>query len=206
MKKVLSGLAALMVCSSVALAAPAVDVKQGEVVAGYNYSSFTFVENVGSSSTDYGKGNMNGFYAQFGIDKKLILGAEYNKGSKAVSNNTLELKYTDVTLQYRLDKNVNLLVGNRKYDSSQISEGVVEASEQNNRLLYGIIGKANLGKNVDGYAGLLKTSLETQWQAGIVYSFSRKSFLDVNYKHHKYTVDNGDITLKGLGFGVGFKF
>ena len=97
-------------------------------------------------------------------------------------------------------------MGNRKYDSSQISEGVVEASEQNNRLLYGIIGKANLGKNVDGYAGLLKTSLETQWQAGIVYSFSRKSFLDVNYKHHKYTVDNGDITLKGLGFGVGFKF
>lgn len=23
---------------------------------------------------------------------------------------------------------------------------------------------------------------------------------------HKYTVDNGNITLKGLGFGVGFRF
>ena len=36
-----------------------------------------------------------------------------------------------------LNKNVNLLEGNRKYNSAQKENGVVESSEQNNRLLYG---------------------------------------------------------------------
>lgn len=208
-KKVLISLAALMTCASVGLAAPTVELNKGEVVAGYNYSNFSIDASSDGSRADLGKANNNGFYAQYGFDKNWSVGLETNKISKSWSEGadsaSVDFKFTDATVQYAIDKNVNLIVGNRKYDLTLTVNGD-SGSGGENKFLYGVSGKANLGQNIDGYATFLKTSYENQWQVGALYNFSKQAFLDVNYTHHKLSTSGDDLTLKGLGFGVGFRF
>ena len=212
MKKVVIGVTALMMAASVASASP-VDLKKGEFTAGYTYNktdlSLSAGGKTGSTNT-----NTNGFFIYTALDDKFKLGVEYSKwslsGSAGTIAVTIDTKVTDVVLQYAVDKNVGLIAGNRKYSISgtaTVDGDEYTASGSENKFLYGIMGKANMGKNIDGYAALLKTSYETEWRVGAIYSFDKNTYLDVNYKHHKYDLGGDvDFTAKGFGLNFGFKF
>lgn len=204
-KKVLLGLVALMACTSVSLAAPAVEVKKGELMAGYTYYRMQNDVNDEDEKANLGSGKTDSYYVQYGLDNKWILGVEYNQSSNSKAGKSLDFKTTDITVRYAMDKNVNLILGSRKYDITAIGNGE-SGSGNTNKMLYGITGKVNLDRKLDGYATILKTSYETQWQIGTVYNFTKDLFLDVNYKHQKISGSDTDIIFKGVGIGMGHRF
>lgn len=198
MKKVVLGLAALMMTASVACAAPA-DLKKGEIEAGYNYSSFGWDATVGGTTYDLGTVGTNGFFVRGAIDNNWALGLEQNSAKKTLAGVNFDYKFTDATIQYKVDKNWGLVAGNRKYE---LSPG--GASE--NQFIYGITGKANLGQNLDGYVAYFKTKDEKEYQVGVSYELTKQCLLDVNYKTHETSDSSANLKLKGFGVGLSYKF
>lgn len=200
-KKVLVGIVGSMLISSIGFAAPATDLKEGQTVAGYNYSNM----NINLAGYDVGNAGYNGLYIQNAVSNKVTIGLEYNKGTKTLTGNghtaKIDTKNTDFYGQYNLDKNFSIVAGLRKYDLAASLDGTGIAGSEN-KFLYGLTAKTELAEKVTGYATYLKTTEEKQWNVGATYQMSKDYSLDINYANHKYD----DLTIKGLGFGVGVKF
>lgn len=190
-KKILSGLICSMLVASVGFAAPVLDLEKGQTAAGYNYSRFDFE----AFGYDLGKETFDGFYVQHQLSDKLNLGLE--RGS--IGSSGYELRLTDLIAQYKLDDNVNLALGIRKYRASEPG-----GSESDTKAAFGINGKTQLADNLTGYASYLKTSYEDEWKIGVNYQMSKTTYLDLNYAYHD--VDDVDASFKGFGLGIGFTF
>jgi hypothetical protein len=136
---------------------------------------------VGLSHSDFDV-STDGFYLEHGIADKFIIGLDSNDfdGSTA----------TDFYGKYKLDKNVNLTLGFRDYEGGD------------SKLTYGIEGSTALAEKTVGYASLKNNSDETEWKFGATYAIAPQINLDLNYTSHN--TDYGD--LKGVGFGINYKF
>ncbi len=207
--KIMITLVAAVLWTSVSFASPVVDVQQGEVVAGYNYSRLSVDGTYEGTTYDVGRAGMSNFYAQTGIRKNWMLAVEHSSASPhwtdGIDTFSLRYKSLDVTLQYDVAKNIRFIVGNRYYDISGTFNDE-SVSEKVNKFIYGIAAKTKLGQDMEGYAKFIKTSYETEYKAGVVYNFSKQSFLDVNYSHHKYDYLDATVNTKGFGAGLGFRF
>ena len=191
-KKILSGLICSMLVASVGFAAPVLDLEKGQTAAGYNYSRL----DLELEGDDYGKETFDGFYVQHQLSDKLNLGLE----RASIGNSVAELRLTDLIAQYKLDDNVNLALGIRKYRASAAGYG----SDSETKAAFGINGKTQLADNLTGYASYLRTSFEDEWKIGVSYQMSQNTYLDLNYAHHD--VDDLDASFKGFGLGIGFTF
>lgn len=180
-KKILSGLICSMLVASVGFAAPVLDLETNQTAAGYNYSRL---------DVEGDKETFDGFYVQHQLSDKLNLGLE--RASMDLLGG--ELRLVDFLGQYKLDDNVNLALGIRRYSG---------AGESETKVAFGINGKTQLADNVTGYASYLRTSYEDEWKIGATYQMSEKTYLDLNYAYHDA---DDDLTFKGFGLGIGFIF
>lgn len=209
MKKFLTALVACMAISSIAMAAPMTNLEKGESAAGYLYWNPKIEAQDGGYSFDAGKTNANGFYFENAISDKLILGIETIQGDKTknLSGATVhaDTRFTDITLQYKLDKNVRLIAGNRNYDTSgYITNGVdnISINSSENKFIYGIGASTPIGNKTTAYATYLHDSYANDWQIGVNHDVSKDVALNVNYRYH----DEDYVTLKGIGAGLIYKF
>lgn len=115
---------------------------------------------------------------------KLAIGAEYrhwnNRGNE-----------TDVYAKYKIGK-LYVGAGNRNYYDRDAK-------------MYGLIeGRTNLIGPLDAYAGLLVSSAERQYKAGLQVDLVPTSFdVDVNYTYY----DRDDVeNEKGVGIGLNYHF
>jgi opacity protein-like surface antigen len=174
-RKVVAGFVGCMLLSSVGFAAPVVDLNKGESTIGYHYQ-------------DFDDHDSNGFSAQTALTDKLVLGAEYSK------IDDIDFKTTDIYGAYQLDKNLSVVLGNRHYDVP---------GDNDDQVLYGLKGSTTLGKKSTGYASVLLTDDETEWQVGATYDVAKNVIFDANYKKRDFD-DLSDTD--GLGFGLTYKF
>jgi len=180
MKKMLVGFVGTMMISSLCLAAaPVTDLNKGETVVGYSFSNFEVYDI--DLDTD-------GFYLEHGIADKFILGVDRNEIENA-------LKITDIYAKYKLDNNVSLTAGNREYSALGLSES---------KFTYGIEGSTVLADKIVGYAALKHNNLETEWKLGATYALADQVNLDLNYASKDF--DGTDEKIKGIGFGINYKF
>lgn len=201
MKKVLLSMAALSIISSAAMAAPITDLQKDESIAGYSYWN-TKIE---VDSYNLGNTGANGFYVETAINDKFIVGIETMKGSKSGNvdgvSGSLDTRFTDVSLKYKLDKNVQLIAGNRNYDTNLNSRDL-SGSASTNKFFYGVGASTEIGENTSAYASILHSSIADDWQIGVNHTLNKNVILNVNYRYY----DEDYVTLKGLGAGVAYKF
>lgn len=152
-KRILAGVTCAMVVCSVGVAAPVIQLENGESVAGYTHSHLN-----GEA--------FNGFYIQSALDDKLILGLDYSNGWGSY-------KEIDIYGQYQFKNNARFILGNRQYKWG---------SHHDDRLLYGVAANTPLGEKTTGYASLLLNSFETDWKLGLTYDIARNVSLDLNYR------------------------
>lgn len=209
MKKFFTVIAACMAISSVTMAAPMTNLEKGESTAGYLYWNPKIEANAYGDSFDAGKTDANGFYFENAISDKIILGIETIQGDKTKNFSGVtahaDTRFTDITLQYKLDKNVRLIAGNRNYDTSgYIIDGVKTFSDDisENKFIYGMGAFAPIDDKTIAYATYLHDSYANDWQIGINHDVSKNVALSVNYRYH----DEDYVTLKGIGAGLIYKF
>lgn len=202
MKKFLFVLAASLIMSSVAMAAPVTNIEKGEVNAGYLYWN----PKTEIISINLGSNNANGFFVETAISDTVILGLETIKGDFStvvggirVSGDT---RFTDLTFQFKVKDNIRLIAGNRYYDTNGSAAGIGSASGSTNKLLYGISGSTSLGEKTTGYASVLANSVGTDWQIGVNQALNDKLTLNINYRCY----DEDNLTMKGIGAGLAYKF
>lgn len=176
MKKQLFTLAigTMLAASSTALAAPLTNIQEGQTSIGYNHY------NLSHELKD------NAFHIEYGLSDKFNIGVERN----GYSQNSSDFHSTDIAVQYKLEPNVRLMLGNRDYSGG------------NSKVFYGIGATANLSEKTDGYVSLNTNSQETQWQTGINYNMDGKTALHLSYKSQKF---DGGSTYDGIGVGVSTK-
>lgn len=177
-KKVLAGLVGTMLISNISFAAaPVTELIKGETVVGYSVSNFE----IAGYDVD-----TDGFYVEHGVADKFILG---------IDRNDLDgLKITDFYAKYKLDKNLNATLGNREYSAGGYSDSYITV---------GIEGTTALAEKTVGYASLKLNSEETEWKLGATYAIAPKVNLDLNYTSHDFDLGGA---VKGVGFGINFKF
>lgn len=201
MRKVLVTMAALSIVSSVAMAAPITDLQKGESVAGYSYWN----TKIKADSYDFGKTGSNGFYVETGISDKFIVGVETMKGDKSANlygiHISADTRFTDVSLKYKIDKNVQLIAGNRNYDTN-LSGGGYSESASTNKFFYGVGASTGIGENTSAYASIIHNNIADDWQIGVNHNLSKNTVLNVNYRYY----DEDYVTLKGFGAGIAYKF
>jgi opacity protein-like surface antigen len=201
MKKVLLSMAALSIISSTAMAAPITDLQKDESIAGYSYWN-TKIE---ADGYDFGKTGSNGFYVETGINDKFIVGIETMKGSKSGNvygvGVSADTRFTDISLKYKIDKNVQIIAGNRNYDSN-FSGGGYSLSSSTNKFFYGVGVNTEIGESTSAYASILHSNIADDWQVGVNHTLNKNVILNVNYRYY----DDDYFTLKGLGAGVAYKF
>jgi opacity protein-like surface antigen len=177
-KKILALLAGSMLASSIGFAAPISDLAQSQATIGYDHYSL-------SHDT-----SNNSIYLEGALSDKFTLGVEHNNNS---ADGVKDWNTTDVYVQYKVDPNVRLILGNRNYDYNN----------QSDKVFYGVGFTANLAPRLDGYASVITNSTTTEWQAGVNYALSDNVALNVAYKNNK---DSDYPTYDGVGIGLNCKF
>lgn len=202
MKKLLLTLVMCFAVSSIAMAAPITELQKGESAAGYLYWN----PKIDIDSYDFGNSNSNGFYVETALTNKVIVGIETMKGdrSKTISGTkvSIDTRFTDFTVQYKIDNNVRIIAGNRNYDTSASAAEYGSASESTNKFIYGIGASAPLSDKATVYATYLHDSYADDWQIGANQTLNKNLLLNVNYRYH----DEDYVTLKGVGAGLIYKF
>lgn len=209
MKKTLLALALSLAVSSVGMAAPLTDLHKGDSAVGYLYWNPSINVNAYGHSFDAGNTTANGAYIETALSDKVIVGVETIKGNKDATISGAKVhgdtRFTDFTVQYKLDNNFRLIAGNRNYDttiSGSYGGYSTSASESTNKFIYGVGALAPIGENTSAYATYLHDDYANDWQIGVNQDLSKNVVLNVNYRYH----DEDNVTLKGIGAGIVYKF
>jgi opacity protein-like surface antigen len=210
MKKTLLTLAVTVaLTSSVAMAAPLTDLQKGNSAAGYLYWNPDITSKAYGHSYDAGNVHANGAYAETAVSDKVIVGIETISGSSNKNISGMNIKedtrFTDLTVQYKIDNNFRVIAGNRNYDTTaSASHGGYSASASNseNKFIYGIGATTTIGENTAAYATYLHDDYANEWQLGVNQNLSKNITLNLNYRSH----DENSVELKGIGAGLIYKF
>jgi hypothetical protein len=183
------------------------DLQKGESAAGYLYWNPKI--EIGSydiGSYDIGSSNANGFYTETALTDKVIVGIETMKGDRTINvlgtKVSADTRFTDFTVQYKVDNNVRIIAGNRNYDTNASATGYGSISASTNKFIYGIGASTPIGDKTTGYVTYLHDSYADDWQIGANQTLSKNVLLNVNYRYH----DEDYVTLKGVGAGIIYKF
>ena len=92
-------------------------------------------------------------------------------------------------------------------------EGSGLSSSSKNKLQFGIMGSAKLGEKTTAYAQVGVASSFTNWKIGVSQEIAPNVEFNIDYRRtqaKKMKFDNGlgdvDMTAKGIGVGVSYKF
>lgn len=175
-KKILTIMVGTMLAANIGSAAPITDLGDGQTNVGYNHY------NLDHSGAHV---KADSFYIEHGFSDKIIAGVERTGYAYPVGDGHT----TDLSVQYKLDPNFRLIVGDRNY------------SGNTDKVFFGMGANVNLASKLDGYASVITNSDETEWQVGTTYKMDNQTSLHLGYKSSKFEHSTRD----GLGFGINYK-
>jgi hypothetical protein len=208
---------ATMICSGVS-AAPLTDYSAGKTAIDLTIrSSDIKLESSRTISYD-NKSNLD-WGITTGLGNKFAIQYNgYNAKSKdttfSSSIESAEVKTQEFNLLYQLDKNISVYTGLVK------AKGCVNAvgsssyhADDKSKMQLGIIGTTKIGDKTTAYASLAVASDITNWKIGVSQEIAPNLDFNLDYRNMKisdvtYLGVNGDydVTSKGIGYGVTYKF
>ena len=213
--------AATMLTTNVGFASPQTDYTAGQTSVDVMYrQSGIDVKGDGWTDSLGKKGNV-----EFGITTGLgnNLAIQYN-GFNAKSKNTAlsdgaggtyneqgTLKVQEFNVLYKLDKNVSAFAGLVKVKGEITDTGVSTSSNSKNKVQFGLIGSTKLAEKTTAYAQVGFASQYTNWKIGVSQEIAPNLELNLDYrsisaKKLNFAGTDIDLTNKGLGLGVTYKF
>lgn len=217
MKKVLSGVAALLMVSSVGFASPLTDYSQGKVALDLSVRSSNDVTADGTdfdgktSNVNYGVtvglGNKFAFqYKQDNADAK-------DKYDSVGVNGHPELGSNQYNVLYQLNPNVSAFVGLTNTQPTLKSTFGSQDGKHTTGYQVGVIGTVPLGDKTTAYASLGYGDQIEDYELGLGYAVAQNLELNVGYKDTKFkklNMNQGDSDFDykahGLTYGVTYKF
>ena len=121
------------------------------------------------------------------------------------------LKVQEFNVLYKLDKNVSAFAGLVKVKGEVTDSGITTTSSGKNKVQFGLIGSTKLGDKTTAYAQVGFASSYTNWKIGVSQEIAPNLELNLDYrsisaKKLNFAGTDTDITSKGLGLGVTYKF
>jgi hypothetical protein len=202
---------ATMICSGVS-AAPLTDYSAGKTAIDLSFRSSDLNDNGLSfdkkSNLDWGitTGLGNKFAVQYN---------GYNAKSKDTNfgafTGNLELKTQEFNVLYQIDKNISAYTGIIKSKGVGILDGISIPSDEKSKMQFGLIGSTKIADKTTAYASFAVASDITNWKIGVSQEIAPNLDFNVDYRNLKVKniTGNGwndDVTAKGLGYGVTYKF
>lgn len=196
-------LASLTLAGTAFASVPGIDTAAGQGEIGYShYNLESSVDVLG----DMGKLKNNNFQAAYGLSDKIAITGDYlNSESQTFYSpiygyfNDMNLNATEIGLQYKLNNNLAVTVGNVKSEL-EANNGSVSTSE----MFAGVAYKGTLADKVGSYASYIRSENVQDWKAGLTYGVTSNITLDAGYR--SFENDDLGITAKGMGFGANYKF
>lgn len=229
-KAILAMTTAAILTASVGLAAPLTDYSKGNTSidltwrrADVNESSQYFNESLdkkGNLDLGYTTGLGNRFAIQYNHynaqSKDTAFPTDYGDGSSYNDNGSLKIQEFNVL--YKADKNISVYTGIAQVKGKINSYGSAYdlasfESNNKNKLQFGLIGSAKLADKTTAYAQVGVASDFTNWKLGVSQEVAPNLELNVDYRRveaKKMNFNGGigdvDITTKGFGIGVSYKY
>lgn len=223
MKKstVLAMVAATMLTTSVGFAAPLNDYSTGKTSIDLTFRQ----SDVNAKGPDFSdsldkKGNLD-FGITTGLGNNFALQYNgYNAKSKVTAlpdgdggtyNEQGTLKLQELNVLYKLDKNVSAFAGLVKVKGEVSADGDSISSNSKNKVQFGLIGSTKLADKTTAYAQVGFASDYTNWKVGVSQEIAPNLEFNVDYrrinaKKLNFADTDIDVTTKGIGVGVTYKF
>jgi hypothetical protein len=218
--------AAMVVSTSVGFASPLNDYEAGKTSIDVMYRQSDITAKGDGFTDSYNKkGNV-----EFGITTGLgsNFAVQYNgfntkskvtafpDGAGGTYNDQATLKVQEFNVLYKLDKNVSAFVGMAKVKGEVNSDGFVMSSTGKNKVQIGLIGTTKLADKTTAYAQVGVASDYMSYKIGVSQEIAPNLELNLDYSRtnaKKLSFDDGaggrtdvDVTTKGIGLGVTYKF
>lgn len=219
-KKIALITACLTLTASAAMASPLTDYSKGNVSIDLNYRNTQNSANYGGNSFDWPK--------KYNLEPSITIGLgnnfafQYrNVNSKSGNVDLTGMGYTEnhklaldeFNILYRLSANVSAFAGyvstketyNNAYTPMFMGTG-------RNFLQLGLVGSVPLTNKVTAYGVLGAGDNYVNYELGLSYAFTKNFEFNVDYRNLKVknfevtSSDREDVNVKGLGFGVTYKF
>lgn len=229
MKKI-SLIATVMIfaLSSVAFASPLTDFSQGKVAVDINFRPDADITCSGSlTGSVKGKNDNIDLGATIALGNKFAF--QYKNSNQKTKDHSLTLTNPPLTINvarteieaqeynilYKIDKGFAAFAGitNAKASITGISNPVSYPGKSISGYQVGIIGNTPIGKNLNAYGIIGVGDKITSFEFGVGYEIAKNTELNLFYKDAKYKdlevqTLNGksDATVKGMGYGLTFKF
>lgn len=225
MKKtaILTMTAATMLATSIGFAAPLGDYSAGKTSVDLTWRQSS-IDATSQGATDAlgKKGSMdfgittglgNNFAFQYTNSNNKSKDTNLPDGSGGTYRENGSLKTQEFNVLYKIDKNVSAYVGMVNLKGTINDESSGTASGSKNKMQFGLMGNTKLADKTTAYAQVGFASSYNNWKIGISQEIAPNLELNVDYRRtqaKKMSFDNGlgdvDMTSKGLGFGISYKF
>jgi opacity protein-like surface antigen len=232
MKKtaILAIAAATMFTTSIGFAAPLTDYSAGKTSIDLTWRNTDFNAKA-SEELSFGKKSILDWGITTGLGSNFALQySGYNPKSKDVLSYSdptvtetvnLELKTQEFNVLYKLNQNVSVYTGivkvkgtaNENDTTNGITTPIGFESNSKNKLQFGLMGSTKIAEKTTAYAQFGVASDFTNWKVGLSQEIAPNLELNLDYRRlqvKKLTFNNGlgdvDMTVKGLGLGVSYKF
>lgn len=224
MKKtaILAMAAATMVTTSVGFAAPLNDYSAGKTQVDLTWRQNDVNTKSIMGDADFSKkGNMefgittglgNNFALQYNNYNAKSKDTDFvNAGGPFTAN--ANLKMQEFNVLYKVDKNLSVYTGIASVKGNFNSTNGNPESDTKNKIQFGVIGSTKLAEKTTAYAQAGLASNLTNWKIGVSQEVAPNVELNLDYgslQVKKMAFNNGmgdvDMTSKGFGFGVSYKF
>lgn len=214
--------AATMLTTSIGFAAPLTDYSTGKTSIDLTWRNSDI--NAKSQDSDDSldkKGNLD-FGITTGLGNNFAIQYNYyNAKSKETSlpdgyggtyKEDGSLKTQELNVLYKIDKNLSAYTGIVRVKGNINSDGNGFSSDNKNKLQFGLVGSTKITDKTTAYASIGVASDYTNWKVGVSQEIAPNLELNVDYRKLEAKklnfngVGDADITTKGLGVGVSYKF
>lgn len=204
MKKIILTVLCLFVLSSIGFASPLMDYSKGKAAIDLTYRPSLDVKD--EAGTFDGKAYDWGF--TYGIGNKMALQyKQFNPETDSYDGIKHKIKSEEFNVLYKLDKNVSAFTGIVRYQHYFTNiNSITSGQDYKNKWQVGLVGSTNVWKKTDAYGVAALGNDYRNWEIGLSYAIAKDIDFNLSYRDAKFKDNSADITTKGYGFGVTYKF
>lgn len=208
---------ATMICSGVS-AAPLTDYSVGKTAIDMVVRSSDINIDGADVSPSYDKKTNLDWGITTGVGSKFAVQYNgYNAKSKTTtfidSVEKAEVKAQEFNVLYQIDPNLSVYAGSIKVKGSvtEVEDGYTVGIPSKSKAQFGLIGSTKIADKTTAYASFAVASDITNWKIGVSQEIAPNLEFNIDYRSLKVkdvvvTGESFDVTSKGIGYGITYKF
>lgn len=200
-------LGAMLMCST-GLASPLTDYSQGKAAIDVNWRPNLDSE-ISHDGLDSKQGNFD-WGITYGLGGNFAVQYRQFSPETKISSSADSYRFNtqEANVLYRINENVAAFAGYHRANVKNLTKGF--SSENKNVLQVGLVGNKPLSDKTQLY-GIIGAGKDLRsYEVGLSYRITKDTEFNLSYMDKKISnsgdVDNADVRLKGIGYGLTFKF